>query len=266
MKRNVKSAGGKVDGDLRFSIQWNENNEYNKDDYDAHCKEPNGHLIYYSDMFSRKTGGQLDVDITNPKKDVPAVENITWADKNKMDKGVYAFCVHDYANRGGNDGFRAEIEFSGQVYKFDYPKGLRQGEKIQVAEVTFDGNNFTIKEKLSSDLSSREIWNLKTNNFVPVSIMMHSPNHWDEQEGIGNKHYLFMLKGCINDENPNGFFNEYLNNELTEHKKVFEALGGKMKVDKVDNQLSGVGFSTTQRNSVIVKIKGQTERIIKVKI
>jgi len=49
------------------------------------------------------------------------------------------------------------------------------------------------------------------------------------------------------------------------HKRVFEALGGKMKVEEVDNQLSGLGFSLTQRGEIVVKVKGQIERIMKVK-
>lgn len=264
MKRNVKNAGGKVDGVLRFSIQWNDENIYNESDYDAHCLEPNGNLIFYQRKDNRSTTGRLDVDIVNPTQSISAVENITWSDKSKMQKGTYKFYVHNYSHRSGDSGFRAEIEFNGQLYKFEYNKELRQDEKVQVAEVTFDGENFTIKELLKSEMSSKKVWNLKTNQFVPVSIMMYSPNYWNEQKGIGNKHFFFMLKDCINEETPNGFFNEYLNNELNENRKVFEALGSKMKVDTIDNQLSGIGFSSTQRNQVIVKVEGQTKRVLKV--
>jgi hypothetical protein len=74
-----------------------------------------------------------------------------------------------------------------------------------------------------------------------------------------------MLKDCINLEQPSGFFNEYLKNDLITHKRVFEALSSKMRVADSDDQLSGIGFSSTKRNEVIVKVTAQTERIIKVK-
>lgn len=267
MKANVKAAGGNVDGVLRFSIQWNDT-DYNPNDFDAHCKEPDGNEIYYGNKVNRYTTGNLDVDIINPTRNVSAVENITWTDIRKMSIGAYKLFVNCYSNNGGRSGFKAEIEFNGEIHSFEYNNELRQGENIQVAEVVLDGNgNFTIKEVLSgnSKITSRDIWNVSTNQFVPVSVVCYSPNYFDEQDGIGHRHLFFMLKGCENMESPNGFYNEYLKNELTEHRKVFEALGAKCHVEDTDDQLSGIGFSMTKRADLIVKVKGASERVIKVK-
>ena len=77
---------------------------------------------------------------------------------------------------------------------------------------------------------------------------------------------MFMLKDCINPDNPNGFFNEYLTNELYNHRKVFEALGSKMRVADCDNQLSGLGFSSTKRNDIVVRVKGNIDRVFRLKV
>lgn len=266
VKQNVKNAGGKVDGVLRFSIQWNDVDEYDDNDLDAHCIEPNGNEIYYGNKRNIRTTGMLDIDIINPTRNVSAVENITWTDINQMIDGTYQFFVQCYTNRGGRSGFRAEIEFNGEIYSFDYTTPLRQGQNVYVADVILRNGQFTIKTKLPSNTSSREIWGVSTNQFVPVSVMCYSPNYWDEQNGIGNKHYFFMLKGCVNDELPNAWYNEFLNNELyPNHRKVLEALSSKAHVLETSDQLSGIGFSSTLRNELVVKVKGTTERVLKIK-
>jgi len=262
MKERVKSAGGKTDGVLRFSIQWNDDAD-TPDDLDAHCYEPRGNLIYFSNMRNQNTGGHLDVDITHPHKEV-AVENITWPSLRRMEQGRYVFLVHNYASRGGRAGFSAEIEFDGNIYSFEYPRPLRQGQKVNVAEVHFDGKAFTLKGLLKSQHSSKEIWGLSSNKFHPVTVASFSPNYWDKQDEIGHRHLFFFLDKCENPESPNGFFNEFLNQNLMEHKRVFEALGAKMRVDDSSNQLSGLGFSMTKRAQLVVKVTGTFERMLKV--
>ena len=262
MKDRVKAAGGNIAGDLRFSLQWNESGE-DDCDLDAHCKTPCTE-IYYSHKVDRNTKGELDVDIINPGRNI-AVENIAWVDRNTMKNGKYLFFVRQFSGSVKN-GFRAEIEFDGQIYSFDYPHSMRSGEDVTVAEVTYEDGKFTIKELLPSNVSSKEVWNIKTNDFVPVSVICYSPNYWENVKNkTGHRHVFFMLKNCINDENPSGMFNEFLVQDLYEHRKVMEALSSKMRVEDSDDQLSGVGFATDKRAEVIVKVIGNVERVLKIK-
>lgn len=266
MKERVKSLGGNVEGVLRFTISWNEHGD-NHNDFDAHAIEPGGVHIYYPiKRRVQRSSGMLDVDIIHPGHygDVMAVENIIWTDVKRMPHGTYKLQVHNFTHRGGKSGFRAEVEFEGKLYEFDYNHELRHNETVDVAEVDFDGQNFSIREKIPSRLSSVDIWGLKTNQFIPVSVIMHSPNHWSE--GSGDKHLFFLLKGCVNPGTPNGFYNEFLDSDLIPHRKVFEALGSKMAVEPSDDQLSGLGFSLTRHDEITVKVIGNVERIIKITI
>jgi len=262
MKQRVKAAGGNVTGVLRFSLQWNTEGD-NPNDYDAHCREPNGFLIFFGDKRDRSTSGSLDVDIIHPSPSQVAVENITWTHQDWMPEGEYAFYVHTYSHRGGRSGFDAEVEFNGQVFEFAYHKDLPHGNKVLVARVRYSKRDgFKLIESLPTTTSTRTVWGLQTNQFQPVSVVMFSPNDWDGQQGVGNKHHFFMLAGCQNDTQPNGFFNEYLREAFTPHRKVFEALGSKMRVDPAEDQLSGLGFSSTKRDSLIVKVDGRPAKII----
>lgn len=262
MKQRVKKAGGKVDGVLRFSIQWNDGDK-NPNDYDAHCTEPCGNKIYFSSYRNGKTTGVLDVDIVNPEKDI-AVENITWSDIDKMGEGEYHFQVHNYFHRGGKSGFKAEIEYDGKIHSYEYAKDLKQSKKVTVAKVSFfRKEGFKIVESMPSTVASKQVWGIATNNYHKVKMIMKSPNHWDGNE-TGNKHYFFILDDCKNPERARGFYNEFLNEGLKDHRKVFEILGSKLKTEKSDRQLSGLGFSSTQKNDVICKVTGSFARTIKI--
>lgn len=271
IKENVKAAGGSVTGIVRFSIQWNDGNGKDNSDLDAHCLEPQGgDHIYFSHKISRYTGGELDIDITDPiyqckSNGGVAVENITYPSKERMKPGTYKFYVNQYSFIN-SQGFKAEVEVNGEIHSYEYNTPVRGN--VDVAEVILDqSGNFKVVDKLPGNCAtiSKDVWGIKTLQFTPVSVVCYSPNYWDEQKGIGHQHLFFMLKDCINPEEPNGYYNEFLKPELEQHRKVFEALGAKAYVKDVDDQLSGVGFSLTKRNDLIIKVKGATERVVKVK-
>ena len=271
IKENVKAAGGSVTGIVRFSIQWNDKDGKDNSDLDAHCIEPKGgDHIYFSHKISRYTGAELDIDITDPiyqckSNGGVAVENITDPSKERMKPGTYKFYVNQYSFRN-SQGFKAEVEVNGEIHSYEYNSPVRGN--VDVAEVILDqSGNFKVVDKLPGNCAtiSKDVWGIKTLQFTPVSVVCYSPNYWDEQKGIGHQHLFFMLKDCINPEEPNGYYNEFLKPELEQHRRVFEALGSKAHVKDVDDQLSGVGFSLTKRNDLIIKVKGATERVLKVK-
>lgn len=271
IKENVKAAGGSVTGIVRFSIQWNDGNGKDNSDLDAHCLEPQGgDHIYFSHKISRYTGGELDIDITDPiyqckSNGGVAVENITYPSKERMKPGTYKFYVNQYSFRN-SQGFKAEVEVNGEIHSYEYNTPVHGN--VDVAEVILDqSGNFKVVDKLPGNCAtiSKDVWGIKTLQFTPVSVVCYSPNYWDEQKGIGHQHLFFMLKDCINPEEPNGYYNEFLKPELEQHRRVFEALGAKAHVKDVDDQLSGVGFSLTKRNDLIIKVKGATERVLKIK-
>ena len=139
----VEEYKGDINGPLRCSIIWNDL-DYDQNDLDNHCMQPNGHEIKYSRDYDSQTTGKLDVDNTHPKRGEVACENITWEDINKMPDGDYQFFVHQYDYRGGNLGFRAQIAFDGHVFNYDYRQKLEQGEKVNIACVTLKNGHFSI--------------------------------------------------------------------------------------------------------------------------
>jgi hypothetical protein len=263
MKERVKRMGGDVDGVIRFSLQWNEDGQ-DQNDLDAHCLEPGRHLIHYQNKGRvHRSSGKLDVDIIHPGDKV-AVENIIHTNLNSMPVGVYKYMVHCFTDHGGVGGFRAEIEFNGVIHSFNYQKPIRQSEKVVVAEVMRHPTGLLeMIKSLGHSQENREVWGVTTNQFHEVSMIMNSPNFWGGNK-VGNKHYFFILNKCRTEDQMRGFYNEFLLDDFTKHRKVFEVLGNALKVDPSEEQLSGLGFSVTQRNSVICRVSGSFSRTVKI--
>lgn len=266
IKEAVRKAGGIVDGILNFRLAWNDIDGKDESDLDAWAQEPSGTKIGYNTGYRKDEGtkrtlmsGQLDVDNTVPRGKL-AVENITWIDRAKMKDGVYNLWVNQYSARN-TQGFKAEIEFGGKTYNYSYGRPVRGS--VHVAEVTLKDGVFIISHKLPEANAKKTIWGISTQQFHKVSMIMNSPNHWDGHKN-GNRHVFFILDGCKNEEKARGFFNEFLSNELTEHRKVFEVLGSKLKAEVSDDQLSGLGFSSTKNSSVLCKLSGSFSRTIKI--
>lgn len=271
MRAAVQARGGSVTGDFRFTHQWN-HNKRNASLMDLHVFMP-GHDGHGSgshhdygnnqrvgwNMRKGPCGGVQDVDYTAAAAAgyVP-VENITFPDRTRMPDGAYVCKVHNWNLRQPTEGgFRAEIEFDGQIFEYEYDFPMKDKEWVTVATVTKRGDTFTIQHHLPCGSAAQDVWGLKTEGFVPVATVMLSPNYWDEANSGGNKHWFFLLDGAKNDEPTRGIYNEFLRNDLSTHGKVFEVLGSKTKCEPTDEQLSGVGFSSTKTDSVVVRVGGQ---------
>jgi hypothetical protein len=92
---------------------------------------------------------------------------------------------------------------------------------------------------------------------------MYSPNYWDNQDNIGHRHVFFMLNDCKNDESPNGYYNEYLKQELYEFKRVFEALSSKSAVEYADEQLNYIMIDIDEElDNISQLVEGESSKIL----
>lgn len=260
IKERVKRAGGNVSGDLCCRLAWNYS-----DDLDFHMREPDGYHIYYPNKrYKSPNGGELDLDANGGDglRADPA-ENIFYADRSAMTPGEYTLSVNNYSRRSNGAGFEVEIEFDGQAHQIAYEKVLRTGDTLTVAKIRYANRAFEIVESLPTTQVSKATWGLTTQTYHKVKAVMLSPNYWGDR-AVGNKHFFFMLEGCANEGTARGFYNEFLAASLSEHRKVFEMVGAKMRTDESAQQLSGLGFSSTQRNNVLCRVNGSFSRTIKI--
>ncbi len=245
IKDRVKRAGGNVTGKLRVSLSW-----FNHDDLDLHVFEPNGDHIWFRDKRNK-----LDVDMNagGPFSREP-VENVTWT--GHVPDGEYRIEVNQYNKRESTEvGFVIETESNGKIEQYSHERAVGHKETVEVGRMTVvDGviTAFRPGPDMRPGSAGKDLWGITTEQFVPVSTIMYSPNYFDDSE-VGNRHYFFILKGCVNDQPTRGIYNEFLRRDLQPHRKVFEVLGDRTKCEPSPDQLSGLGFSSTVRSSVIAK-------------
>ena len=244
----VKAAGGNVNAKLRVSLAW-----YNFDDLDLHAECPDGYIYYVSKR------GILDVDMNAGRGTTRTpVENLAWT--NPKD-GTYTIWVHQFqARESTNVGFALELAFGSTIMQFSYPHAV----KGKISAIQFKVLNGTVKNIQVLDKSleeqasaGRPYWGIQTEHFVPVRLVLNSPNHWGGRN-TGNKHTFFILEGCATDTPTRGIYNEFLRSELETHGNLFETLGAKTMCEPTPDQLSGLGFSSTKRETVIFRVSTPT--------
>lgn len=246
VKERVKKAGGNIHADLRVSLSW-----YNTDDLDLHCLTPSKEHIYYG---NKKNILDVDMNVHNPVKN--AVENLAFI---KPANGKYVIRVVNYRKRESIDiGFDLEIECGGHIYTFSHTSVAPSS--IECLEINMNSGKITeiliMNDGIKEGMKNSEKWGVKTNSFVDVSTVVLSPNHWDKP--IGNKHWFFILDGCINPSETRGMYNEFLRPELDKHRKVFEVLGERTKCKVSNEQLSGIGFSSTRNDRAIMVVDNRS--------
>src|SRR5699024_5545134 len=121
-------------------------------------------------------------------------------------------------------------------------------------------------EVTESGTMSKKVYNIDTNEFHKVNLVCLSPNYWGSNNR-GHKHYMFMIDGCRPDSEIRTFHNENLNSELKSHRKVLDVLGSVSTISpEVEGEiLSGLGFNSTVRDEIVVKVSGSHKRTLRVK-
>jgi hypothetical protein len=271
----VEAKGGRTDGAFRFTHSWNKL-ERNQSLMDLHvfmpgCTIPrqytggpnvSGRRVGWSKRQDSLSGGKQDVDYTSvaPSGYIP-VENITFPELSKMPEGTYKCMIHNWSFRTTGGKGEAEIAFQGQTYQYVYP-ATKNHEWVNIADVTLKNGTFTIKHHLPVIIDTKEIYGLEPNQFHKVNLMCYSPNHWGNSN-VGHKHLLLMLQGAKTDELIRSFHSQDLNSELYPHRRVLDALGYQTMIEPSNKQLAGLGFNTTVRDYVYLKVSGSHKRMIK---
>lgn len=183
------------------------------------------------------------------------VENIAFT---QLAAGKYQIIVHNFNLRERKDvGFALQVADATGVVNYAYDALVSHKQQIDCLTATVDANgavSYQIGKALTpSSQSVGSKWGLTFDQYADVSSVMLSPNYWDGKE-VGNKHVFFLLRDAKTDEQPRGLYNEFLHPDLAKHRKVLDVIGEKTKPELTDDQLSGIGVSSTLKKVIVVEV------------
>lgn len=245
--KRVRKAGGAAPEVFGISYMW-----HNTDDYDISVLMPDGTLVSWenTDYRSKRI---LDVDrnADNAAATVKPVENLNL--DHIIADGEYVFRVHNFDKRNVGSGFNAKSEcmivHDGVKTTYQLHDQLDNRELLVICTVSVkDGKqvNLEVNKQFKPYVNGDE-YNIAVGEYLPVSMIMNSPNHWDTGNKKGPKHHVFMLEGMTFTGKPKGFFTEYLLPELHTERKALTVLADKMRCEESSDQLTGLGFSDNVR-------------------
>ena len=247
IKARVKEMGGNVEADVRVSLSWHTN-----EDLDLHAHDGHYSHVYYN--HKRDMGAYLDLDMNGLDKhdSENPVENLIWLNQKDFPNNKVKIKV-DYYSGHNNDpkryGFDLQVEIMGAITTYRFESKFT-GSNVHFLSLVRKNGTIVIEDLHQSlKLVSQTTVDAQ---FITVDHVLLSPNYWDAE--VGNKHIFFTTKDFDLEQDVRGFFNEYLDNDLNQHRKVFETLGNRTKIsDNKENALRGYGFSTTMDNQLIVR-------------
>lgn len=256
----VKTAGGNVAALLRFSLAWS-----NSDDLDLHVRYtgPGGQEeIYYAHKTAVTPGlrGSLDVDMNAFSITRDPVENVAFT---SLLPGRYQVSVRNFNQRERRAaGFTLQVASAAGTQNYTHAAAVDNKRTVACLTATVDRAGhvtFDVAGHMTPDTGNGEKWGVPFGQYADVHCVMLSPNHWDGQ-ACGNRHWFFLLKDARTDEQPRGIYNEYLHPDLRPHRRTFDVIGERSKIPLDDQQLSGIGVSSTLRKTVIAEVTTDTSR------
>jgi hypothetical protein len=155
-----------------------------------------------------------------------------------------------------------EIESGGNQSHFSYNRDVQDEKSVHVVNLRVKDGAVDLAEVVDAAVVSanvsQEKWGMKTEQFVKVGATMPS--------AIGT-HSSFWTVPRTTNQRADSTTSFFLHPRLEPHRKVFEVIGEKTKCRPTDGQLSGLGFSSTKRESFIVRAtQGKKRRLFNVHV
>ena len=250
----IIEAGGKVDGEVVHSLGW-----HHEDDYDLHLYTPNSGHVYHANK--KMYGISLDVDMNWYNVVPDPVENICFSKDKKFPEGTYTLKVRNYTQRCSNKTefpMVVRTKYGDTVFEHTSNARIPRGEFVTILTYKYENGKFIFPDNLTSvNISgkSTQMWGMYTDQWQEVKAITLSPNYWKTNRG--NKHIFLFLDKCVNpSKTVHGYTNEFLKPELHQHhRQVLQVLKDKTMILWSQNQLSGVGFSTTIPKTFKAKVQ-----------